>query len=322
MPIVLPCPHCSHPLSVPEEMAGREFPCPLCGKTLSVAAIAPPAVPTAAPQFDFSEVEEKPLSDSPPKPYRNTVDLERVSQLLPEWKRAWNGLKITCLAVKLLIPVYVLRVLAYTVLPTRYGEEYEGVLAIGILLFSVSQFLVILVHLSGQFMCTRLPENYGTWTARRSLYLSIAAIVAVMSFLVVQTIELFTSESLPDFVMVAATILLFLSPILIVYSCWYWIGFLRKLGSGLGRYELVAVARGFMMWLWVVFFLHVFAAIVMLKSSGKTGVLLGACFGLCLGILTTIALFSYHRVLRTALVIVARRAPVQPSDLYWDEEES
>src|SRR5579859_7438431 len=108
MPIVLPCPHCSHPLSVPEEMGGREFPCPLCNKPITVAAVVPSVVPSAAPQFDFSDVEENPLSESPPT-YRMEVDVKRISELAPEWKRAWNGLNIACMAVKLFIPVYMLR---------------------------------------------------------------------------------------------------------------------------------------------------------------------------------------------------------------------
>jgi hypothetical protein len=321
MPFVLPCPHCSHPLSVPEEMGGREFPCPLCSKTLTVAAVAPTISPSATPQFDFSEVEEKPLSDSPPKTYKSTVDLERVSHFLPEWKWAWRGLNVACLAVKLLIPVYILRTLANTTLLTRFGQDHNFEITVVVGLLSLVQFLIVLVHFYGQFLCTSLPENFGGWRARRSVHIAVAVPLVVVSHLIQLAIVLFVSDDTPELMTILAMIFFFAFPMLIVASCWYWIGFLRKLGSALGRYELVAVARGFMMWLWLVFFLQVIVSILELGSHGREQRIVSSCLGFCLGIPTTIAFFSYYRVLRTALAIVSRRAPIGPSDVYWDEEE-
>jgi hypothetical protein len=116
-------------------------------------------------------------------------------------------------------------------------------------------------------------------------------------------------------------ITLFAFPFLLVYSCWYWVSFLRKLGAGFGRYELVAVSRGFMMWLWLVFGVQM--TLLFIESASKLSQRgIDVCFGSPVGILTTCAFFSYHRLVRTARDTIARRGPVRSLDAYWDEEET
>ena len=319
MPIVLPCPHCSHPLSVPEELGGREFQCPLCNKPLTVAAVVPSIVPSAAPQFDFSEVEEKPLSDSPPKPYKTAVDIKRIAELAPEWKRAWNGLNLACLAVKLIIPVYMLRVFGTNVF-LSFAGDYLFVLVLENLLLSLLQLLLIFVHLRGQFMCRRIPERFGTWTARKSCFLAMTVIAVQVSLIVSLFFSIFFPSAFPKIVAVLLIFDLFTFPFLLVYSCWYWVSFLRKLGAGFGRYELVAVSRSFMAWLWIVFVVQMFLLFVEL-TSGLRASGIEICFGTPASILTACAFFSYHRVVRTARDTIARHAPVQPTESYWEAEE-
>jgi hypothetical protein len=123
------------------------------------------------------------------------------------------------------------------------------------------------------------------------------------------------------FVMAFAMVLLFSFPFLLVSSCWYWVSFLRKLGAGFGRYELVAVSRSFMAWLWIVFGVQMILLFAE-NASGLSQRGINVCLGAPVGILTTCALFSYHRLVRTARDTIARRAPVQAADSYWDVEES
>jgi hypothetical protein len=321
MPIVLPCPHCSHPLSVPEELGGREFPCPLCNKPLTVAAVVPSVVPSAAPQFDFSEVQEEPLSESPPKKYGTPVSSERISELLPEWKRAWRGLNSTCFAVKLVIPVFFLRILLMSVLLLRIAEDYAFALVIVVSFLYVMQLVAICAHLRGQWMCSTLPEKYGTWAARTSCYIALTVILVYLSLIVTLITSIIVPGTFPIILATLVILPLFAFPFLLVYSCWYWVSFLRKLGAGFGRYELVGVSRSFMMWLWIVFGVQMLLLFIENASNlSLRGIEL--CFGTPVGILTICALFSYNRLVRTARDTIARHGPVQPLDAYWDEEET
>jgi hypothetical protein len=217
------------------------------------------------------------------------------------------------MSVKLFIPVYTLRIFGTSFFALSFAPEYVLVLVIGTLLLAAAQLLLIFVHLRGQFMCRSLPERYGTWAARKSCYLAFTVILVYVSLIFALLFPIILPGVFPIIFTTLVMLLLFAFPFLLVNSCWYWVSFLRKLGAGFGRYELVAVSRSFMMWLWIVFGIQMI--LLFAESTSKLSLRgIELCFGTPVGILTICALFSYHRLVRTARDTIARHGPVLSSD--------
>jgi hypothetical protein len=309
MPVSFACPHCSRPLSDPNELNCQEFPCPLCGKSLTALIPTSTANPTPSEAFAFDDPAVMP--SEPRYESRSASDIyERVSELLPEWQSAWHGLNLACLATKLFILAYVLRTIGYSITPLKSVEDYFLPLVIAVLVLSFSLLLIMLIHLWGQFMCRALPDNYGSWTARRSCYVGMVVPLLIGPIFTLMAINTFVPDFARPIVAILGVLFIFTLPVFVLGWFWYWVGFLRKLGAGLNSYELVGNARKFMGWFWLTFWANSIFTIVVAGSQGRMQVITSSCLGFGVGILTTLMLINYNRLLWTARDVLARRGMV------------
>jgi len=278
------CLHCSRSLFVPKELAGREFACPICGKELVAAvpmaepvseitsaptrlpAIAPEApYPSRTPEFDFS----KPGSHSP-KSLDSAELASRIANLLPPWRSLYFGLKLVQIAA------WILAVLQLSLLPIVLfwpgRDDLAPILLIILQGFAVTQLTAAVLHIIGQVWCVFFPEGEIRRSARHSAWSGLLCLGAVFAG-VVTPID-------------SSGYLIFVAPILFVYSAFHWQVFLRAVASRLGATELGRQIEMFTWWMWIG------AACLIARSSMQGAELTCASLLLTAALLLVIAMYA------------------------------
>ncbi len=306
MPWTAHCPHCSRLLSIPDELAGREFACPLCGVLVAPVPLAEPVLPAPA-VLDFDDAAEEPLER---RPHSYEVDgaEERVEELLPEWNCVWRGLTLMIVAATVLIPVYSLRVLAATVGP-RFVPSLIGVLPFVVFGLAVLQLVAVVVHLVGQYRCTALPPKLSG-----AVRTSCRAAVGVFVLLLAEIVLVFTVPDDSDDANLAITLLTLVVLVLTLVSVLAWLVFLQQLADRLGARDLAARVRGFTAWFWVAFWAQVIFSLLETRAAAQLP-RIAPCFALISATITVATFVNYVTLIRSARAAVARRAPVRPLSL-------
>ncbi|MCE9561102.1 MAG: hypothetical protein K8U57_03510 [Planctomycetes bacterium] len=296
MPWNLNCPHCSRPLLVPEELAGREFACPLCGKFLVVPApTAPPLIPSkstpppipdaapfaAPPEFDFGK--ERP---APPERLSRAESSERIAKLARPWRAVYFGLRMASLAAWAIVVLQIVTIAVVLFWPPA-DKELAPTLTAVLQGLTAGQLLAVLLHLAAQFRCATLPSGEVRQAARRSAGSAVVAFCAATS-------GAFAPIEARLYTVLAATAMF-------VFSAFHWQVFLRALASQLGAHHLGKRIEMFTWWMWIG------AACVVFRSSLPTVLTCAAFFSTAV---LMVVVVMYARLASTTAAMVAIRAPL------------
>jgi hypothetical protein len=303
----LECGHCGCRFTqqfTPDERAStRHVRCPICGGVLTIAIPVPLVrarpVPSATPPAD----PKPPPRPSPVPPLPHEPEIEsstlppelRARHLEPPWPTVYTGLARARNAVYLALPLsFVLLILDLGVRPLADSGDEHFVTNVMLVLL-VTQLLPIFVHLTGLIACTAAPVSHGGELARSSARL-VGAAALLVTGIVLSGQWLFG---------------LFAAVVLLVFACGVWLGFLERLGRGLGDPELVREVQSYARCFWIGVLVGFLLPGAVAFSEYRSGGSVGWGWRVAAGVWSIWLLIGYLALIRTACRAVAQRAPMR-----------